>query len=552
MKILLRGIVLNFCIAFAAPASFSADQEHQLENTSCEANSLCGDVYDYICKLVNNDALYPTAAKRVSVGLVLLFIGVYYPEALVDYTDILASSGIFLIMNGVNKGLTEYYDNFNQEPKKIKKKKVNKRNKARAINYREIRIRFGNCLGAGINTAANGYLLYATSSAALEIIEQGFNPLFHSLPHESDTNFYVHSYSPIILVMAAGGLAYNVVELINNIRNKDVYEQNIPFFDCVNGIALAFLQSKPPAAPWWCREMPTGVVLTNYILQNINNAEKLANLTNAISKCQQTSMPSYVAFRCQAAYANSLIVVGACKLAINLGKGGYRYWRGRQTVKQFLDAKEEIFPLAVQVENLPDCHERVAENLNSGEVWYYPMVGAPEITARVNRLDAAVEERIPQINPTGAEGNYQQPNKPKKKQKRAATQQHNKHKKIKLNDSDRARIKLIKQIFEANESKEISPQKMLALADDAATLLKGTGKVKNNRFVILWNNSQKSSFEMAHNPPEFQNYKKKKAIKAIVQALIFDVQEEKLSLYEDAINAENTPWRLAVSSFLKR
>jgi hypothetical protein len=553
VKNFLCRITLSVCIVFAANASFTADQGHQSEDTSCEANSMCGDVYDYVCKLVNKDDLYPTAAKRVSVGLVLLFIGVYYPDALADYTNILAASGIFLLMNGVNKSVTEYYDNFDQEPKKFKNKKVKRRNKPRAINYREMRIRFGNCLSAAINTVSNGYLLYTTSSAALEMIEQGSNPLFDSFSGDCNGYFCVSAHSPIILVVAAGGLAYNVVEFINNIRNQDVYEQNIPVFDCVNGIALAYLQVVPRVAPWGCEQMPTGVELTKYVLQNLGDPEKLTMLNKSISRCQQTSMASYTAFRCKGAYANSLIFFGACKLANNLGEGAYRYWRGRQTVKQFLDAKEEIFPLPVRLENIPDCDEHLADNLSDDDGRHYPIACTPQIAVQAARpLDAAKKKPVPVIIQETAQGNYKKPKKPKYRQKIATTHPNNKHEKIELDDSDRARIELIKQIFEANESKEISRKAIKALADDAAKLLKGTRRVENNRCVILWNNGQRSSFEMAHKPSDFQGFKKTKAIKAIVQALIFDVDKNKLSLYENSINAENTPWRLAMSSLSRR
>lgn len=91
------------------------------------------------------------------------------------------------------------------------------------------------------------YILVADS--AVSMILAGQNPLLDPYLGECQALFCFAPGSPTLLVISLSSLAYNVRELINNIRNKEVYEYNIPLFDMTNGLALTTLLEVGTLAP---------------------------------------------------------------------------------------------------------------------------------------------------------------------------------------------------------------------------------------------------------------------------------------------------------------
>lgn len=544
MRNYLRQIaLLGFFTCIVPVVSFSAHDDAFDEPTQ-ELSSTWASLQEYLSSF-DSDKLSLSPQSEISLGILLLVTGYFADPATTGLTgvkDILVPIAMFFLTHGMGKGCADYYDNFGQKNVSQKQKK---KQPSKQIDYRNARIRSINCLKATMNIISNGYAFYLVVDSALLMIQRGQNPLLDPNLEECTGHFCFAPGSPTLLVLSLSSLAYNIRELINNIRNKEVYEYNIPLFDALNGVALGTVLGPVPLSQSFCEEMFQ--FRSELIDRALANSEQAPLIFEMINECESRFI-GYVPYMMGQGYGNGLVAFGVGKTVWNIAKGGYKYWRG--PVKQFNNAKNELLLEREPKRPAP----RVSHVLNSSQqiknevAIFVPEAGRNRVSNSDELDNPALAQGMIAIG-----GNYEQPKKSKNRQ---TTAKATKQAKVKLTSQDLKKIQLIKEAFSISEDREVSKNRMENLANRAAKLLGGQGGINGNRFSISWNNGNKKdtivSFERAHNPPSFSGYKKTKAIKSIIKALIYDEEEEKIALYQNQIQEENTAWRLALHYLFKR
>lgn len=385
---------------------------------------------------------------------------------------------------------------------------------------------------------------------------KGISPLALSFPEEQqiECNFLcMPVITPVMLLITSSGIIYNLMEIYNNSRGKHVYSRSVAPFDMINGLNLG-RAARIIAPASYSKECQPLISLLHGMKEggqfSFTADQSLSDVLKVL-KCVQESRTLPAPSRMLGIYGNMVFLKNLTYLGVNLGKGVILYWKNKknlQVLQELYENREEI------VNDFPDFLEEIDKKSS------FPPIHKDQLDPTIP-YEYGYREGLPK-----KKSNQRIKNPVRKKIKTKGTPWKNvtqvveiSHvpETIHLDQEDKNRLELIDYIrFLSLEKSGIPRKEMNALVKDVVNLLPN-GIIKwSDRCNISWigrdNKEKRAYFEVAHNPSEYEGYKKTKALAACLLALIYDLREEKMHLYQNEVNQEFSPWRLAIKAFWER